>query len=76
MKRKTLPNGKKESQDMQMGTTSETGLPGPNCKAKAEITDAEEKRNRIEELRKKIEEGYYNGTDIINKIVSKLLKDI
>lgn len=31
---------------------------------------------KIEELRKKVEQGYYSGADIINKIVKKLLKEI
>lgn len=75
MKRKTLPYGKKESAKMQMGTSPETGMPGPKKKKKPEST-GKGRQNKINELRKKIEEGYYNGTDIVNKIVNKLLKDM
>lgn len=75
MKRKARQHGKKESAAIQPGTESSTGRDRLTPSKSRTKEDAAE-RARILELRKKIDSGFYESSEVMTKIVEKMLDDL
>jgi len=75
MKRKAPLHGKKESADMQTGAAADHSSFEKRTEKRIQTTETKLSNNIIE-LRNKIRSGFYNSTEVILEIVSKLLRDI